>query len=368
MKKTTLILSTLFLCAFTASTNAQEKTIQKSTKLEKPIVLAPTNVTTHGFTANWQKVDNAEAYCVFVYTEHVADKDETYTLLNENFDLIDFGNIGNPVWSDELYENLDMYTTLPNWSVYGYTTYVQGMVGGIIYSPYIDLRNNNGKYTVKLSVYGVAGDKIVVESDGTKEETQEFAIDHTGITTKSLTFTNGRQDTFFSIHNTTGTEYYLDEASVTQNLKAGDKAYVYVDLNDAVPGENTSVDFKRLRYAPKAETVYYDLYAVVREYNDPEHPDRYEQVYSDFSDKMKVVLNPDATGITENNASDIKVSTSENGIVISLDKTSNVNICDMSGRLVVNGKYSAGRHSINLPAGNYIVRINKNTYKISTNF
>ena len=351
--------------AFSTSVCAQKVPVMKGTQLAKPVVLPATNVTKTGFTANWEEVENAEAYCVFVYTEHTAKQDETYTVLHEDFDLIDFGDIGNPVWSDELYENLDIYTSLPNWTVYGYTTYVRGMVGGIVYTPYIDLRNDGGKYTVNLSVYGESGDEIFVESDGTKEEIQSFVLDYTGVSYVSLTFNNGRKDTFFHLHNTKGNEFYVDEVQVTQNLKAGDKAYVYVDLNDAVPGTSTSVNFKKLRYAPDADIVYYDMYAVVREYNDPANPDRYEQVYSDFSDMMQVVLNPEATNIETNVNDGVKYNVHGNTLNIILSEPSDVKVFDVTGRNIHSGKYAEGTHAVQLENGIYVVKVNEHTFKIN---
>lgn len=340
-------------------------TANGQTSLSKPVILPATNITTKGFTANWKSVENAEAYCVFVYTEHIAKQDETYTVLHEDFDLIDFGTVGNPVWSEELYENLDIYTSLPNWTVYGYTTYAQGMVGGIVYSPYIDLRNNNGKYTINLSVYGESGDEIFINTNGTTEDKRSFVLNHTGISTVSFTFNNGRKDTFFHLNNSTGNEFYVDEVQVTQDLKAGDKAYVYVDLNDAVLGTKTSVDFKNLRFAKNADTVYYDLYAVVRVYNDPEHPDRYEQVYSDFSDMEKVVLNPDATKIQDIDNQYNTYRLNNDGITIYINKPSHVNVYDVTGRNIISGYYEEGTRNIHLSKGIYILSIGDKTQKIN---
>lgn len=364
MKKL-LLISILLLTVTAVTVKAQRNQLIKDTKLTKPLVLEPTNVTHHGFTANWKAVDNAEAYCVFVYTEHQADKDETFTVLHEDFDLIDFGSVGNPVWSEELYENLDLYTSLPNWTVYGYTTYVKGMVGGIVYTPYIDLRNNGGVYTVSVSVYGESGDEIFIESNGSKEEKQSFVLEHTGISYATFTFNNGIQDTFLHLHNTTGNEFYIDEVSVTQNLKAGDKAFIYVDLNDAVPASQTYADFKELRYAPDADIVYYDLYAVLREYNDPENPDRYEQVYSPFSDKMKVVLNPEDTGIDNNMNEDVLLKTTPEGIELHLCTTSHIKIFDTTGTLISENILDEGIHNIYLLQGLYIITVNDNKFKIN---
>lgn len=40
------------------------------------------------------------------------------------------------------------------------------MVAGLIYSPYMDLRGNNGKYKIIISAYCSDGDEIRVESHG----------------------------------------------------------------------------------------------------------------------------------------------------------------------------------------------------------
>ena len=356
MKKIYTLFSALTIAGLSAFNIAAAET-----QLQKPVVLEPTNVTEHGFTANWEKVDGAEAYCAFVYTEHVAKKDETFALIAEDFDLIDFGSVQSPVWSDELYEVLDIYTSLPNWSVYGYASYAQGMVGGVIYSPYFDARNNDGKYTVMITVYGNSGDVVYVHSEGTKSEQQSFTLTRTGSNTAVFEFTNGAHDTYFHINNTQGNDFFLDEAYVTQALKAGDKAYVTVDLNDAVMAENNSCDFKYLRFAKTATQVYYDVYAVLRVYNDPTHPDRYEQVYSPYSDKM--VVNLKGSCVAAPQAQDTKVFAVENGLEIILQKKGNVKIYNILGQAVVNNSYAEGTHIINLPKGIYVVQIDGKSIK-----
>ncbi len=357
-------LSIALLIAGISSVSAKStpsKRLQSS--LEKPIVLPATNVTEHGFTANWQEVKGTEAYCVFVYTEHQATKAEKFYLIKEDFDLIDFGTIENPVWGEELYETLDPYTLLPNWSVYGYTSYAQGMIGGVIYSPYFDARNNGGKYDVTVTVYGQSGDEIFVHTEGSKEEVQSFILKQAGFTTATLSFSNGVQDTYFHINNTKSNDFYIDEASVSQDLKAGEKAYVLVDLNEAVMGENTSCNFKNLRYAPKATKVFYDLYAVVREYNDPQHPDRYTQVYSPFSDKMEVNLGNEG-GINEIQATNDKAYSSSNGIELTLTQNRNVQVYNILGQQLINQHFVAGSHKISIEKGIYIVYIDGMTQKL----
>lgn len=38
----------------------------KLATLTRPVVKPATNITSNGFTANWEPVEGAEAYCVFV--------------------------------------------------------------------------------------------------------------------------------------------------------------------------------------------------------------------------------------------------------------------------------------------------------------
>ena len=335
----------------------------RSVELPKPVTLPASGITEKGFTANWEAVPNAEAYCVFVYTEHIAVTGEEYTLVNETFDSIDFGTIADPVWGDETYQTLDEYTTLPNWSVYAYASFAQGMVSGVIYSPYIDLRNNNGTYKITLTVYGTAGDNIYVHSSGTTDETQSFLLAETGLNTASLTFSNGRQDTYFYINNSTQNDFFLDEVKVTQQLKAGDQAYVLVDLNEAVTDNATSAQFYDLKFAPHAKQLFYDLYAVTREYDDPGNPDEYVQSYSEFSDKMEVNLSG-SVGIGTTDTKKIKAYGASDCLCLFLSEAAKVEVYTLTGKLVKSNRFPAGDHRLPIMKGNYIICINGQPHKL----
>lgn len=362
MKKFYLLL-TSFLLAATVTAQPKQIRAQENTTLTKPVVLAPTKITETGFTANWEKVEGAEAYCLFVYTEHIAQKDETFVVAHEGFERIDIGTIEDPVWSDELYETLDYYTDLPDWSVYAYPTYVRSMVGGVLYTPNLDLRNDNGNFDVTVSVYAEKDDEIFVHAEGSNEEIQSFVIDHKGITTKTLHFTNGVQETFVHFNNKTNNNCYYDEITVTQQLKANDKGYVLVALDSAIPGDQTSYTFPKLRFAPTAKKVFYDLYAAARVYNNPEHPDRYQQIYSEYSDKMEVnLIDKGAAELTENDGT--RIYNTENGIGIVLTKDQNVKVYDILGHQMVNRQYAQGSHVIDVNKGIYIVYTGTKAYKI----
>lgn len=328
------------------------------TELEKPVVLPATNVTRQGFTANWQPVAGADAYCVFVYTHQKIAKSGTYAVIDEGFDGVTFGSLNDPVWAEDTYMMLDEYTNLPNWSVYE-GSFVKSMVGGIVYSPYIDLRNDEGKYRVVLDVYSdIPNDSVVVRALTSDKPTQSVGarMDPNNPGELVFNFTNGGHDTFFSITNMEGVSFFVDNVRVEQDLKAGDDVYTMVALNEEVmASDGTSADFKKLDFAPGATEVYYDLYAAARIYNDPNDEYDYEQVYSPFSDMQKVELS-DATSVSGAETSGSSISCGRGFITVTNAAPARLSIYDTGGRKVSEKTVGAGSQNISLPAGCYIVR------------
>ena len=167
MKKFYII---LFLVLGTIATQAQPlrraNTANRVQQLEQPQAKPATNITDNAFTANWQPVDDAVAYCVYTYVKNVAEEDGLYTIIDEDFLGITQGSIIEPAGGDEMLVELDDYTVLPGWMAYAYPTFIPSMVDGLLYSPYLDLRNDDGKYRIVLHVFATDGDEIRVESNG----------------------------------------------------------------------------------------------------------------------------------------------------------------------------------------------------------
>ena len=377
MTKIYSILATALLLGGTTSMNAKTLPPQlraaraaATIDIAKPKALPATNITTKGFTSNWEPVDNAEAYCVFVYTKSTVPADGEYNLVEEGFDGVDFGSLVNPVWHEEPYEVLDAYTNLPNWSVYGYASFVGGMVGGVVYSPYIDLRANNGNYNVTVTVYATQGDEIRIESNGKDGKTiKTFTCENSGLSTATVPFENGVKDTFFSIVNMTATEIapaYVDNVVVSQNLKKGDTVWTMVALNEAVEAPKTSATFASLPFAPQATEVYYDLYATAIDYNTPNGSLPYTSYYSDFSDMVTVDLAAGtSSSVLAPNATASSIKTLEGAIRVNLPSAQTVAVYTTTGQTVYTKTLGSGEHEILLPSGIYIVRTALRTQKIA---
>lgn len=365
MKK--IYLLTALLAAAT-TLQAQPRTAKRAAGavLDKPVVLPATDVTRQGFTANWKPVSGADAYCVFVYTKHTAPQDGTTTIVEEGFNGITSGSVNDPVYAEDKYTVLDEYTSLPNWSVYE-GCFAKSMVGGIVYSPYLDLHNNDGKYRVTLDVVsGALNDSVTVTAmtSGQSDQIVGARLNPTGDGTLTFDFTNGGHDTFFKIINQDSYTFFVDNVRVEQELKKGDVFYTQVALNEGVEGaEQTSCAFPKLDFAPGATEVYYDLYAVARVYDDPDDPYNYEQYYSQFSDMQPVELK-DASTISANTASEPVITGNRGGISVQTGEPLRLNVWAADGRQLADKVVSSGRTDITLAPGCYIVRAGKTVKKV----
>ena len=276
--------------------------------LMAPTVGEATNITSNGFTANWSPVEGAEGYCVFVYTKDVADSDGEYTIVDEDFNGIDFGSLIEPGGGDEYGVDLSAYgyAFTYGWEAYAFPNFVPSMVAGLLYSPYLYLTNDEGRYNIVLTTYSNQGDQIRVESHGTGDKVTEIytvELDNsqaTGMYTKTLAMDNGSRDLFFSAINVTaqvGQADYIDRVQVTQNLKAGDEVYTNIAADEAVDAEDdwgTPVTSKRFTlpasYLNGHTVVYYDVYAAAYDYDTPNGSTPYTLVTSPYSFRVMVDL------------------------------------------------------------------------------
>lgn len=289
---------TLCALAFTVAASAQ-------LTLEQPETKVATDITSTGFTANWGAVKNADGYCVFVYDRKTVTADGEVTLADEDFNGCTTGNVNEPDGGEDEYVDLSAYgyAQTYGWSAYGFPNFIPSMVAGLVYSPYIDLRGNDGKYKIIVSAYCNNGDEIRVESNGkngkeiklAKAEVEGGAA---GIADVTFEFDNGCKDLFFSVINNTakdGDPDYFDRIQVKQNLKKGDIVSTMVGGNDAIDAVNeytndsvTSCRLASLSKYTTSKVLYYDVYASANDFTTPNGSVPYTFVVSDFTKLVKV--------------------------------------------------------------------------------
>ena len=275
--------------------------------LSKPVALPATNITNTGFNANWKTVDGSEAYCVYAYDLKQAATKGATTIVDEDFAGVTQGSVISPVVSEDAYVDLSDYgyATTYGWGAYGYPSFITGMVGGVIYSPYLDLRGDKGRYQIVVTSYCTDGDSLYITTHGSKGEMLHKVATHianggTGLSTDTLTLDDGSKDLFFTVVNNTaksGTPDYIDRVQVLQNLESGTTYYNMVAADEAVMAkdESTGAEVTTKRFgAPKRYTsskvLYYDLHATKNDYTKPSGHMPYTAIYSPYSDMVKVDL------------------------------------------------------------------------------
>ena len=297
MKKIYIMLS---LMAFCHAASAQ-------LTLQTPKAKAATDITANGFTANWGAVKDAEAYCVFVYDKQTVTADGEQVIADEDFDGITSGSLSEPIGGDEEFVDMSAYgyALTYGWGAYANPTFIPSMVSGLVYSPYLDLRGNGGRYKVIITSYCSDKDQLRVESHGKGETVIKYATANVkggaiGESVDTLEFDNGSKDLFFTVINNTAQEGqfdYTDRIKVVQDLKAGDVINKMVASNEAVmavdemTGDSvTSCRFKTPTQYTSSKVLYYDVYASRMDYDTPDGAKPYTYVVSDFSDLVKVDL------------------------------------------------------------------------------
>lgn len=286
------------VAAVPAHKNVPMKTPHKVATVPTPQVLPATDITEEGFTANWKAVPGAETYQVSVYEPITVGSDGEYIVLSENFNLVSQGSTNDPYFPDESFVNLSDYdwTYTPDWQGF-WPVFAKGMVGGIIYSPYIDLTHNNGTFTVRFSVVGQSGAQVHLISEGTDSDERVFTLTTNGSNEFTATFTNGCHDTYlryvdYGIPNDPDGDYagvyaFLDDIDVIQELKATETFLRLVQTEETY---RTSYMFLTLPYRYGALNLAYDVQANVVEYNDPDDPWDYDVYRSEYSDLEYVTL------------------------------------------------------------------------------
>lgn len=245
-----------------------------------PNVLAATDVTTTGFTANWEAVDEATSYNLEVVEQ--SNSAQTETSFSEDFSKVSVTNDG----SADVSSNLDQYTQQTGWT--GTKVYLApgglklgtSSVAGKIVTPLIE-KSSDGNVTLTINMKKYGTDTPVVQVSllnssnqviGTAQtcsptgEAQDYEFQFSGVTTDfkvQLTPTltskkrfylyalevSGSKDKVYS-YNTTATSYTVSGLTATNHKyrvqavsgegKSQWSDYQQVDLPTGISGINAN--------------------------------------------------------------------------------------------------------------------------------
>ncbi len=278
--------------------------IRVVSSIDAPVAAAATNVTTTGFTANWQAVKDAEFYLLNVYKHTRTKEAGMATLLSEDFSKVTKGSYAL-VEFGKLQEYLDEYTHAPGW--YGVNhAFASGAMGlspygsaATLTTPYMDLSNDNGKVKVTINMdamqfgQSVDNDTVQVQLVDAQGNVLETVIQPLtgGFKEYVINLTKGAPNTAVCVSYSGTNKLFIDEMSLAQDVPAG---FEIINPVLSTEVEGTSHDVTGLE--PMSETVSYS-YAVQAVCRSVDFSGEIVYVYSPNSNLISVVA--ETTGIDE---------------------------------------------------------------------
>ena len=344
--------------------------VEVISELPAPKSLPASDVTSTGFTANWEAVDKATQYLVALNCTKVLAADEDVNVFEDDFSGVTIGTLDDP----EIFyaaDDINKYVKQPGWDCMSYCL-AEGYIGiapydsqGYLKTPGIDLSNNGGAFTLNMNLaetsYGdyESGSIVTVNiynGDGsTPVETKTFTTE-IGFKDYTLDFTKGTAETYIEIaYGGTMNKIMIDDFAVSQALKAGDTySYVYAEqeVSDA-----TSCHFD----APIDEyTSYqYTVTAYTRTVVDGE----IGMLASEPSSPVTVDIT--GTGINEvNAANETRVYAVDGGVVVELSGDAPIRLYTVGGQQIGTVQGHAGANRIGVASGLVIVNVNGSSRKV----
>lgn len=247
--------------------------------IDAPKALEATNVTTNGFTANWELSTNAHNYLLNLVRTHEATEDgETAVIMDDDFDEIttSLDDAASTLMntSGDYSISFDDYINYPGWytyligvaakSVIGITNMYESLgIHGVLISPKGDYSLGSGKYSVSGSAFSYTDDVVMKVGFGSytpglgasfNDGAQQFTIKASPMEMKGTEFnvevSGGTKESqlIFLITDADeeGDMAIFDKLKITTSLKKGEQVsanYAMVTLPYDATSYNVEVPF-----------------------------------------------------------------------------------------------------------------------------
>ena len=211
-----------------------------SLSLPTPTLLEETNIGSNNFTANWETVEDADAYIFRLAAQHTANADETFYYTNTSFDNVDSeGTITSPEIVAE------MEATIENWHIFmpalikeaiGFTgQYANSEVFGSITSSVADMSSNNGKVSLSFKALANINTEIIVSLINSEygyydvADQKTFFVEKEGWIEYSVELENGNEDTYIEITSFNSGNIFFDDIKLFQTIKNGETKTLVIE-------------------------------------------------------------------------------------------------------------------------------------------
>lgn len=343
-------------------------------ELSTPVVCPATEISSDGFTANWEKVGMAWNYVLNVTSDRIARQGEEFVFIDEDFSKFSMGGLDEvvgPVEVAMLYESLDEYLSQAGWTAcLAYSAGLEAFVTtnlaaadgfpGMLMSPVYDFSIGGGVVNISFDSWSIMGNDLVLligfaDAENTVNVDEAELVEVGSQSARiNVQLTGGKKDSRLVISMWDGeTDFVaIDNLKITMSLNEGDQyvktvenlvldrsATSYrVDLSD----EDQSAVYK---YKLKASYPYYDG-ALVSEYSD--------------------IMSVEVSGVgLENIAYDTEIRLDGNTVLIENIEKQPVYIYDVEGRLLYENHSCARDIAYELPLdGFYLICVGNRIYKV----
>ncbi len=376
MRKFTLLLAFVWCVAtwcvaqtpfnFLKASDSWMKASAQATTLSTPVATPATNVQKNQFTANWNAVDGADGYVVYVgRTFETTSAKATMYQLYESFVNT---KAGSTATGDAPLFLMNEGHTFRDWTLYNGATqdeYVELNAGGQLYTPNMDFSGGSDAISIGLSFRGEPGDVLSVgyyyissDENTYTEPLKTITLDDTGLWSNrfgySTAITDSQAGFYFVASETNQGEIEIGFVDCLRSIPS------YQSLDEAFAiGETTgtSLLFHTQEYDNGSTGVTEQFYYMVV---------AYENVFfsvepSGYSNTIIVGDNSAVEGVRIN---DSKIFVSDDLHVV-LDAPEQVLIYNVSGTLIASYQGVAGENLFTLPApGVYVVKAGKTITKV----
>lgn len=328
--------------------------------ISRPVVKEATGIDRRGgFTANWEYTPKADRYKVDVYSVDITESDKPENvMLEEDFSNVHSatGTTAEPEEVGNYYDvtPLDEYVGSTGWEGRG-NIIVDGMLGCMedqtgtfeLYSPYMSLQNNGGKYKITMKVASVPGEKFIIQ--GTSVYAAYDATEN-GLHEITVELPDGTYHGRLMFYTLNGKPFLIDEIRVTQDLKEGDR--LFSKLSDA---EETGLEHRFSVDNSSLSLFAYNLLA--------EHDAFGKTCRSEMSDMAFVQFNSGVSEI-EGDGAITSVRSLKGAIEVTLGEAAAIDVFDLTGRKVAALDGMQGANMITVAPGIYVVRAQNCSVKV----
>lgn len=318
------------------------------------------NPEARSYTARWESAPLADSYTVSSYAVRTLKAEKECEVFYDTFDNAKADENGKKVYMDET--SFDGIANNKGWkALYGDSYMDNGKIGGrLIVSPELSLQNNDGRFTLRFTVYTNAGSTYVVAQSGIETRTARLVSEFDpmtfsykeGMAEVEMEFDNGTPHTELLFYTTTSSSIMIANVSVSQDINDGDKYYDLIAEN-TVEAPATELAIENL---PASNMFAFNVTSN-RKYADG------ETVISGKGDNMEVILSNSV--VEKLDADNTRVRANGNAIEIILTEGARISVYDTAGIevAVVNG--TEGVNIVNdLAKGTYIVKTGDKPYKV----